>query len=149
MAVPAAKIALAAASAAISAVDTIGRGQAANRTARYEATLQEQRAARERQRNLLEADAIRDRESRRRAALRARTAGSGITLEGSPLAVMSDLAAEAELQAMQTASAGDFAAGQAEAEARLRRAQGRNTRRSAFLRTGSTLLTGASRYFGS
>lgn len=147
MAVQAAKIALAAASAAITAIDTIGQGQAANRTARYQATLMEQRAARERQRARLEADAVRNREARRRASLRARTAGSGITLEGSPLAVTSDLAADAELQALRTAEAGAFAADQTEAEARLRRAQGRNARRSAFHKAGSTLLTAGSRYF--
>ena len=145
MAVTATKMAIALASAAVSAVGAIQQGRAANRTARFEAEQLRQQAERERHSAAQQAADLRDGEARRRASLRARTAGSGATLEGSPLAVLSDLAADAEFQALRRIAGGAAAAGRAEANAALRRFEGRNARRTSFLNAGSTLLTAASR----
>ena len=141
------KLALACASTAISAVGAISQGQAANQAARFEANQLRQQAERDRELARQKAADLRDAEARRRATLRALSAGGGTTLEGSPLAVLSDLASEAELQARRIVAAGDTAATRAEGSARLRAFEGRNARRAGFVRAGTTLLTAASRNF--
>lgn len=131
---------------AASAAGAISSGQAAQRQADFEATQLRQQAERDRQIARQQADDARDDEARRRAALRAAVGGSGVTLEGTPLNVLSDLAAEAEFQALRIEAGGETAASRAQSQAALRRFEGRSAQRSGFTRAGATLLTGASRF---
>lgn len=142
------KLALSLATAAISAIDTINQGQAADRVSRFEAARYRQQADHARHVARQRASDTRDIEARRRAALRSRVAGSGVTFEGSPLAIFSDLAADAELQALRETASGEADARLAEGNARLARFKSREARRSAFSRAGTTLLTAASNNFG-
>ncbi len=142
------KIALTIASAAVSTAGAISQGRAANKAAKFQAAQLQQQADRDRQLAAQEARDLRDSESRRQAALRARVAGGGATLEGSPLAVLSDLAGESEFQAIRRVASGEIAANRAEGQAALRRFEGRNAKRSGLLKAGSTLLTAASSSFG-
>ena len=142
------KLAITLATAAISAIDTINQGRAADRVSRFEAERNRQQADQARQVARQRAADTRDVEARRRAALRSRVAGSGVTFEGSPLAILSDLAAEAELQALRETASGEAGASIAEGNARLARFRGREARRTAFSKAGTTLLTTASNSFG-
>ncbi len=146
--VGAAKIAAMVASAAVQAVGTISQGRAANQAAKFEANQLQQQAERDRQLAAQQASELRDAESRRQAALRARVAGGGATLEGSPLAVLTDLAGEAEFQAIRTVVSGETAANRAQGKAAIRRFEGRNAQRAGFIQAGSTLLSAASKSFG-
>lgn len=142
------KLALTLASMAIPAIETINQSIAADRAARFEATRDRQRAEQERQLAAQRAESVRNREARRRAALRARVAGRGVTFEGSPLAVLSDVAADGAHGANLELASGERSAVQAEGDARLRRFRGRVARQSGFLRSGGTLLTRANQHFG-
>lgn len=143
-----AKIAMMAASAAIQAAGVISQGRAANKAARFEASQLQQQAERDRQISAQQANDLRDAEARRQATLRARVAGGGSTLEGSPLAVLGDLVGEAEFQALRTVASGETAANRAEGEAALKRFEGRNAQRAGFIRAGSTLLSSGAKAFG-
>lgn len=138
------KTAIAIAGAAVSAVGAIQQGEAANAAAKFEADQLRQQAERDRQIARQEAEDYSNQEARQRARFRALQAGSGTTLEGTPLAVLGDLAEEAELQAQRTIASGATAANRAEGSARLRLFEGRNAQQAGYLRAGSTLLTAAS-----
>jgi hypothetical protein len=143
MALSSTKLALTLASTAVSAIDTINQGRAADQASRFEAARNRQQADRGRQIATQRAADLRDNEARRRAALRTRFSGNGVTFEGSPLAVLSDLAADAELQALREINAGESKAVDAEGDAQITRFKGRAARNQAFLRAGRTLLTTA------
>ncbi len=140
-----AKIASMAASAAIQAVGVISQGRAANKAANFEASQLQQQAERDRRLTAQQASNLRDAEARRQATLRARVAGSGTSLEGSPLAILGDLVGEAEFQALRTTVSGETAANRAEGKAALRQFEGRNAQRAGFIKAGSTLLSSASK----
>jgi hypothetical protein len=103
-------------------------------------------ADRDRQIAQQEAGDLRDRESRLRASFRAKSGGTGRNLEGTPLTVLSDLAGEAEFQALRVLAGGETEANRAENEARIARFEGRSAQTSGFLRAGSTILKGASKF---
>ncbi|NKB58990.1 MAG: hypothetical protein GKS00_21905 [Alphaproteobacteria bacterium] len=138
-----AKIAIMAVSAAISAAGAISQGKAA----KFEAAQLQQQADRDRQLAAQQANDLRDNEARQQARLRALVAGSGTTLEGTPLAVLGDITQEGEFQAQRTEASGATAANRAEGQAALRRFEGQNAQRAGTLRAGSTLLTSASQAF--
>lgn len=142
------KIAMMVASAAISAAGAISQGRAANQAAKFRARQLEQQGERDRQLAALQANDLRDAESRTQASLRARVGGGGTTLEGTPLAILSDLAGETELQARRVAVGGETAANRAQGEAALRRFEGKNAQRAGVIKAGSSLLTSASSGFG-
>ena len=75
----------------------------------------------------------------------ARTASTGLALEGSPLLVMVDSAAEAELEAQRTLYKGHLAAIGAQSRADLSRMEGRQRATAGYLHAGTTLLTNTSR----
>lgn len=119
--------------AALGAVSQANAGKAAKRAAAHSA-LQERELARER-----------ERVSRRESALvlgrqRAVTAAQGTTMEGSPLMVLEDAAAEAELEALHIREGGEARAG-----ALIK--QGRNAQSAAYMQAGTTLLGGVASAF--
>ena len=115
-------------SAVPGAVSQANAGKAAKRAAAVGAA-QERKLAAER-----------ERVSRRDSALllgrtRALTAAQGTTLEGSPLMILEDTAAEAELEALHIREGG-------EARASTLARQGSAAQRAALLNAGSTILGG-------
>lgn len=144
-----AKQALTLGATALQAFSAIQQGRQVAQNAAFDAQQLEQQAQRDREISAQEADEFERDESRRRATARALSAGSGVTMEGSPLAVLGDLAGEAEFQRRRILAGGEQAATRAENQALVRRAQGRNARRGSFLRAGSSLLTGAGAFGGS
>lgn len=140
------KQALSLASAAISAFGAIQQGAAANRAAKFESAQLRIQADRDRQIAEQDAQDFDDNESRRRATARARIAGSGVTFEGTPLAVLSDLAGEAQFNKLRILSGGETSVIRAENQAANRRVEGRSAQRSGFFRAGASLLTGASKF---
>lgn len=133
---------------AISAFGAIKQGQAANSAAKFEAEQLRQQGIRDREIAVQNSADFRDREARRQATLRARVAGSGTTLEGSPLAVLNDLAAETEFQALRIEAGGDTAANQAGNQGAIRLFEGRAAKQAGFLSAGSSLLTAGSQFGG-
>lgn len=133
---------------ATSAAGAISQGQAARQQAEFDAQQLRVQADRDREIARQQAQDLRRDEDRRRAALRANLGGSGVTLEGTPLNVLSDLAAEAEFQALRIEAGGETQASRAESQARLRQFEGRSAQRAGFTRAGATLLTAGSRGFG-
>ena len=122
-------------SAALGAVSQANAGKSAKRWAAVSAA-QERKLAAERERI-----------SRRESALmlgrqRAVAAAQGTTMEGSPLMVLEDAAAEAELEALHIREGGEASAG-----AELKK--GRNAQSAAFMNAGDTLLTGVSKALSS
>ena len=76
---------------------------------------------------------------RQLGSIRAGVSKSGATMEGTPLAVLSESAANAEIDALNTRYSG-------QREAALYESRGQNARTAGYLRAGTSLLTGASRY---
>lgn len=116
--------------AALGAVSQANAGKAEKRAAAVGAA-QERKLARER-----------ERVSRRDSALtlgrqRAVTAAQGTTMEGSPLMVLEDAAAEAELEALHIREGGA-----ARAAALIK--QGKDAQTAGYMAAGKTLLGGVS-----
>lgn len=76
---------------------------------------------------------------RQLASIRAGVSKSGATMEGTPLMVLSESAANAEIDALNTRYSG-------QREAALYDSRARNARTAGYMRAGTSLLTGASRY---
>ena len=70
---------------------------------------------------------------------------SGVTLEGSPLLMMAETAAEGELDALMIERGGRTQAQGYRSEAILSRMKGGAAKRAGYYGAGSTLLTGAAR----
>ena len=68
---------------------------------------------------------------------------SGVEIEGSPLLVMEDTAAQGEMDALAIRWGGDVAAARARSEANLMKMQGRTAGRLGAIQAGTTLLSGA------
>lgn len=76
---------------------------------------------------------------RQLGSIRAGVSKSGATMEGTPLMVLSESAANAEIDALNTRYSG-------EREGALYDSRARNARTAGYMRAGTSLLTGASRY---
>ena len=115
----------------------------------YRAAVAEQQAAREREVANQEAADFQRENLRRISTLRARTAGAGVRLEGTPLLVEQDIAGEIARGTQRILHGGDINAIRLEQEAQLDRMTGRSARRAAgsafttgLLRAGGSLATG-------
>jgi len=141
---------LAAAAVAAMAVGTgmevygqIQAGRAAEKTAEYNAALARRDADIEKQRAEFEEAQHRRRVGRFKGRQQALFAKAGVQLEGSPLLVMEETAAEAELEALAIRRGGEIKASRFMAEAGLRQYTGKQKKRTAYIRAGASLLTGA------
>lgn len=138
--------------AGISAYGSIREGQDQAQASRYNADVARQQATMIEQSGALEA------EDKRRQALRltkrqtALYAASGVTLSGSPLAVMIDSAAEGELDARISEYNTKVGASQARSQAGYDEMQAGMYERGGLYKAGTTLLTAgtniATNYFG-
>ena len=142
------EIALLAASVAISAAGAIQAGKAQADAQRFNAKLARQQAEREREIAGQQAADFRRKAGRRLASARTLRAGSGTTVEGTPLLVQEASAADAELGARRIEVSGASAAARQESRANLLNTKAKNTLRATAFKAGSTLLTGASQIAG-
>jgi hypothetical protein len=124
---------LAAIGTGLSALGSIRQGQAASAAANYNAQIAERSAVQKEQIQRTAAQ-------RQIGAIRAGIAKSGARTEGTPLMVLAESAANAEIDALNTRYSGQM-------EASLSRSRGRNDRRAAYWNAGTSLLTSASRNF--
>jgi hypothetical protein len=130
------------------ALGSIAGANAQASAAEQQAAFAEQNAAIARQRAASD-EARTRRENRRRQGLARATIGaSGVTFEGSPLDVLSDSAAEAELDALTVRQAGELEASGFRQQARNARARASDARTAGRIGAGTALLSGASRLTG-
>ena len=127
----------------LSAFGQYQAGEAYEATGDYNARVLEQYAVAARQSAAFE-EARQRREARRlKAAQRAGYAKAGVVItEGSPLTVLTETAAEAELDALAIRYAGEVQARGYEAEAAISRWEGKQQKRAARLGVGRTILSG-------
>lgn len=117
---------------AVSVVGALSQGKAESSAAQFNADAARREAA-------SRENAQRTAAQRQLGSIRAGVSKSGATMEGTPLAVLSESAANAEIDALNTRYSG-------QREAALYEARGRNARTAGYMRAGTSLLTGASRY---
>lgn len=120
--------ALASAGSVIGALGAIGQGRAASDAANYNARLAEMEAASKER-------AQRDASQRQLSGIRASIGKSGATSAGTPLLVLADSAANAEIDALNTRYGGAL-------QSSIYRAGGADARRAGTIRAGASLLTG-------
>jgi hypothetical protein len=77
---------------------------------------------------------------RQLGSIRAGVSKSGARMEGSPLMVLAESAANAEIDALNTRYSG-------QREAALHTARGKNAQTAGYLRAGTSLLSSAGKYF--
>jgi len=137
------------AAAVIAAAGSVYSGEQSRKAASQNADIQEQAAAN------AEAKAKYDEERHRKSvdkllsAQRALYGKSGLDMSGSPLLVMEDTAAQGELDALAIRYGGSVAAAQQRSAANLSRMEGSAAQTSSYFKAGSSLLTGASKIYGS
>ena len=118
---------------AVGALGAIQGGKAENSAAQFNADSARMEAqARE--------TAQRTAAQRQLGSIRAGVSKSGATMEGTPLAVLSESAANAEIDALNTRYSG-------QREAALYESRGRNAKTAGYMRAGTSLLSSAGRYF--
>lgn len=143
----------AAVAAAGSAYGIYASGQAQQAAGEYNAEVAEQQAVAARGSAAVDEEASRERSRRLQAAARAAYGASGVAQdEGSPLLVMMDNAAQAELEAQRIRYGGELAATGYGNQATLARTQGRQAAEAGTVGAGISLLSsGASigtRWYG-
>ena len=117
----------------LSVISSIQSGKAEAKAAQYNAdTARAEAQSRE--------TAQRVQAQRQLGSIRAGVSKSGATMAGTPLAVLSESAANAEIDALNTRYSG-------QREAALYEARGRNAKTAGYLRAGTSLLSSAGKYF--
>ncbi|MCH8197034.1 MAG: hypothetical protein IH904_03025 [Proteobacteria bacterium] len=131
---------------ALGALGTISQGIAAERAGEFQARVAAQNARIARERAEVEEGEKRRENVRILAAQRAFVSKAGVQLEGTPLLVQQETAAEGEFDALTVRFGGKLSESRELARAQAARFGGRAARTSSLLRVGSTLLTGASKF---
>jgi hypothetical protein len=127
----------------MSAVGAINQGNSAKAAADYNAQVAEQNAELSRQQGIEEERRTRIMAKKQLGDMRANYGASGITLEGSPLDILEESAAAAELDALTVRHAGDSRAIGYRNEAAQERFSGRQARTSGYFSASGSLLSGA------
>lgn len=125
-------------------VGTLQSARASENAANYNAAVARNNAASAR--DQADADARRQRILGEKAlgGIRAAAGASGITMEGSPLDVLGESAANAELDVLSIKYKGELRAMGHESDATLDAAKASNTRTTGYLAAAGTLLEGGS-----
>lgn len=124
--------ALATAGSALGVMGALSAGKAAQGAANYNApSAMIEAQSRE--------NAQRAQAARQLGAIRAAIGKSGATSEGTPLLVLAESAANAEIDALNTQYTGQRQAG-------LYRAQGANARKASYIQAGTSLLSSAGKF---
>lgn len=137
---------LAAGAAGVSAIGSIHQGQSQAAAARFNAQVSEQNAQIVRQQAAEEESRARREGRRLLGRQRAAIGASGIQVEGSPLDVLADTAAELELDALTVRHRGLLEALGLTQQASLDRARARSARTAGFIGAGASLLSGAAEF---
>lgn len=136
------------AAAVVSAIGVIQQGQASKKAANFQASVQLQQAAREREIAAANEQDFRRGQSRLMAQRRATLGGSGVQIgTGSPLIGSEDFTSETELGALRIRAGGETQATRLEQQASLTRFEGKQAQTASFFRAGSSLLNGFSKAF--
>ncbi len=134
---------------AMSAVGQLQAGADANKAAKYNAQVLEQNAKQTVLNSNTEATMRKRQLMKERSGAIASYGASGVQINsGSPMAVLSDLATEAELDAALTRYAGEQEAKGLNSEAAMQRREGKIAKRNAMTGAFGTLLGGASQAYG-
>lgn len=138
-------MALAIAGTVMSVMGALQQGKAASNAAKFNASVADRNALIARQQ--AEEDVNRQRRDTRRrmGSIRARFGASGVDLAGSPLDVIEDSAAEAELDALTIQHQGELKAQGFDINASMSRTRAKTERQAGFMRAGTALLSGASK----
>lgn len=138
-------IALAAASAVVTAAGAIQQGEASRKMANYQAAVAENNAIAARQEAEFQERQHREKARQILSAQRARAAKGGVlTEEGSPLLFNVDTSEGSEIDALNIRRRGEMQATDLRSRVALSRYEDRVAQRSANFKAGSTLLNGMS-----
>lgn len=139
--------ALTIASTAISAVGAISSAQAQSNAAKYNAQVAKNNAQIARDQAASESDRQRRLATKKLGEMRANYAASGVTMEGTPLDVMEESAAQAKLDELTIRYNGELQAMGFENTANLDRYRASQAMTSGYLSAGSALLTGGTKLY--
>lgn len=133
----------------MSAAGSIQKGQAAKQAADYNAAVDYQRAAEEKDQAGAQAqDYVRKGSDTVESAV-AMQGASGVTGEGSPLLVDENTVRQVALGAARTLQGGDLRASRLKDDATLQKMKGDNAVTGSYLDAGSSLLTSAGKFANS
>ena len=127
----------------VSAGSMVYSAQERKKAAEYTAKLAEEAGEESTAMAGIEAERHRDKIRRLQASQRASYAKSGVKLEGSPLEVLADTAAQADLDEMIIKHGGQAESSAYGAQAMLARMKGNSASTAGYLKAGSSLLAGA------
>lgn len=128
----------------ISVMGQIEQGRSQKKWGEYNAQVAERDAETARMNAEYEAGLKRKESERLLGRQRALYGKAGVTLEGSPLLLMAETAAESEMDALMIERGGKLQAQRYRSEATLSKMKGAAAQRAGYYGAGSTLLTGAS-----
>ena len=126
-----------------SAGSAVYSAQEKKKTAAYTAQLAEEAGEESKAMAGLEAERHKDRIKRLRATQRASYAKSGVKLEGSPLEVLADTQAQADLDEMIIRRGGQVEASAYAQKGMFARRAGKSAATAGYIKAGSSLLAGA------
>jgi hypothetical protein len=138
-------IAAAVAAAAVAAGSTIYASQQQAAAQKTQAKIAEMQGEQARQEAAAKEARLRREAVRKRGAIEAAFAASGVSAEGSPLAVLEETAIDAELDALAARYEGANALWAGRARGSLLRSQAQATRTAGYFEAGAQLLGGAAR----
>jgi len=134
-------------SSAVTAASSISQGAVVKQQSDFQEKIDRQQADRLKQISAIQEEDFRRRQSRVLAERRAALGSAGVKQDtGTSLLAAKDFAAETELQALRVRAGGENQATRLEQQAQLTRAGGRSAQNRGFLRAGSSLLSGFSRF---
>lgn len=137
-----------AAAAAVSAIGQIEAGRNAKKASEYNAQVAEARGRQVKQAAAFNEQRQRDQADKVVSTQQAAFGRSGVQMVGSPLLVVSDTAAEAELDALAIRYSGSVEEANAKRQAAADRLQGKIAQQSSYYGAATSLLGGASRAAG-
>lgn len=133
---------------AMSAVSAIQQGKQAQASAKFKAEMAQRNATIARQQAAAEEEKQRRLGYMRQGAARAAYGASGVALEGSPLDILEQSAAQEELDALNIRYRGEIGAQSAEGQAALSRMRGDQALSAGYMGAGSAILMGGARAAG-
>jgi hypothetical protein len=138
-------IAAAVAAAAIAAGGTIYATQQQAAAQKTQAKIAEMQGEQARQEAAAKEQRLRREAARKRGAIEAAYAASGVTSEGSPLAILEETAIDSELDALAARYEGANALWSGRTQGSLLRSQAQATKTAGYFEAGAQLLGGVSR----
>lgn len=130
---------------AVATVGAISQGNAAKKSADYNAAIADRNAVVATQQASANEEAQRKIDARRMGMARAGYGASGVTSDGSVLDVLGDSIAEAELNALNIRYEGQLASQGYGDSASSQRAAGKNAQTAGYMQAGAALLQGGAK----